>query len=393
MKELLTNIDVGLTGFQVRNAINNNFNLLSSDGVYNALAYGAINDGITDTTQAIQDLIDLVHISGGVIYLPTGTYLTRTLNLFTNVVLIGDYNNSILKSSHAETLLNLVTVFGGTTIKGIAFDGNNVGTIGIHIQQSSSFKIIDCMVQKFTQYGIHLNGSLVGNIERTYIYLNAIGINANKYEPNAVSANLVEIKNCGLRNNSQYAVKWNGGSHVKIEGCDIESNGILGNASTGAIYYKDWESGAGLFLKDSWFEVNNGICVYIDDNNVIGHVNTIENCQFYGNIVNANHADIKIIGSTRYNRLLLRSCFLQDPISIIVSGSLASVVNISSIIYNSPTIDNNGVYSNPIDMIGLITPVNLSVAPNNPVEGVMYSNITDHHLYYYNGSTWKQLDN
>ncbi len=30
--------------------------------------------------------------------------------------------------------------------------------------------------------------------------------------------------------------------------------------------------------------------------------------------------------------------------------------------------------------------------PSTPFEGMIYSD-TDHHLYYYNGTTWKQLDN
>jgi len=30
--------------------------------------------------------------------------------------------------------------------------------------------------------------------------------------------------------------------------------------------------------------------------------------------------------------------------------------------------------------------------PTSPTEGMIYAN-TDHHLYYYNGTTWKQLDN
>jgi hypothetical protein len=27
------------------------------------------------------------------------------------------------------------------------------------------------------------------------------------------------------------------------------------------------------------------------------------------------------------------------------------------------------------------------------VEGQIYANSTDHHIYFYNGTTWKQLDN
>lgn len=32
-------------------------------------------------------------------------------------------------------------------------------------------------------------------------------------------------------------------------------------------------------------------------------------------------------------------------------------------------------------------------APSSPTEGMIYANSSDHHLYYYNGTTWKQLDN
>lgn len=393
MKELLTNIAVGMSGVQVRNAINGNFNLTASDGVYNALVYDVVNDGITDTTTELQDLLDLVHVTGGVIYLPTGTYLLRTITLYCNVTLIGDYRTTILKSNNAEALLTISTEFGGLILRNIVLDGNYTGTVGLYMQQVASFSIIDCAVQRFTDCGIDLNGSLVGVIERTYIYLNTIGINGRKYEVNAVSANLVEIKNCGIRNCSTYGIKWNGGSHLRVVGCDMENNGTLGNASTGAIYYKDWESGTGLFLDSCWFEVNNGICVTIDDNNVIGHVNSIHDCLFYGNIVNGTHADIKIIGSTRYNRLIIKSSFLQDPISIIISGALSSVVSIGSILYNAPTIESDGIYTNAIDVTGLISPVLLSSAPDSPVEGNIYANSSDHHLYYYNGTEWKQLDN
>lgn len=34
-----------------------------------------------------------------------------------------------------------------------------------------------------------------------------------------------------------------------------------------------------------------------------------------------------------------------------------------------------------------------SSPPSSPSEGMIYGNSSDHHLYYYNGSTWKQLDN
>ena len=34
-----------------------------------------------------------------------------------------------------------------------------------------------------------------------------------------------------------------------------------------------------------------------------------------------------------------------------------------------------------------------ATTPSNPTEGTIFSCSTDHHLYFYNGSVWKQLDN
>jgi len=54
----------------------------------------------------------------------------------------------------------------------------------------------------------------------------------------------------------------------------------------------------------------------------------------------------------------------------------------------------NDALANPlfaVDINGILklTP---TTEPASPVEGMVYAG-TDHHLYYYNGTTWKQLDN
>jgi len=51
------------------------------------------------------------------------------------------------------------------------------------------------------------------------------------------------------------------------------------------------------------------------------------------------------------------------------------------------TMDSNG--KTIVDVLNL-TP---GSAPSTPVEGDIYANSTDHHLYFYNGSAWVQLDN
>ena len=42
--------------------------------------FGAVGDGVTDDTAAIQAAIDSFPANGGTIYLPIGTYLISTLN-------------------------------------------------------------------------------------------------------------------------------------------------------------------------------------------------------------------------------------------------------------------------------------------------------------------------
>ncbi|MGI8485049.1 MAG: glycosyl hydrolase family 28-related protein, partial [Thermomicrobiales bacterium] len=48
---------------------------MTTGGTHNVRDYGAIGDGITDDTLAIQAAIDSLPISGGLVYVPAGTYL------------------------------------------------------------------------------------------------------------------------------------------------------------------------------------------------------------------------------------------------------------------------------------------------------------------------------
>ena len=58
---------------------------------------------------------------------------------------------------------------------------------------------------------------------------------------------------------------------------------------------------------------------------------------------------------------------------------------------DTPLID--GDFSTDKVTINSILKLTPTSEPGSPVEGDIYANSSDHHLYFYNGSTWKQLDN
>lgn len=109
-------------------------------------AYGALGDGTTNDTAAIQAAIDAVPTAGGVVYLPAAVYVVNgTLSLTDkeNIALVGDgashsaywaapTKGTVLKrASGTGTLLDwsasaAAQSLRGNRIEGITFDGNNL---------------------------------------------------------------------------------------------------------------------------------------------------------------------------------------------------------------------------------------------------------------------------
>lgn len=74
-----------------------------TDGVYSARAFGAVGDGKTNDTAAIQKAIDAAHdAGGGTVHLPKGKYLSGTLYLKSRVTLDLDHNATLLGSTKLD---------------------------------------------------------------------------------------------------------------------------------------------------------------------------------------------------------------------------------------------------------------------------------------------------
>lgn len=102
-------------------------NLIDSmDLVYNVKAYGAVGDGVTDDTTAIQAALDAAAAAaaGGMVYLPAGTYaITTTLSLASNLAFVG--------AGRGVTTITYTGTTGATSPNLIAFAHGNTSNVYI----------------------------------------------------------------------------------------------------------------------------------------------------------------------------------------------------------------------------------------------------------------------
>lgn len=122
---------------------------------YNITAFGAVGDGISLSTGAIQKAIDKCHDDGGgLVYVPQGTYLTGTLNLKSNVEFHFE-TGSVLKATTDLTQYqkhneNPAGVFYTENADNVSITGN--GTIfgqGMEFMYADSAKVISGEVTKY----------------------------------------------------------------------------------------------------------------------------------------------------------------------------------------------------------------------------------------------------
>jgi len=391
----------GMTGAQFINALNNS---IDNPTYFNVKKYGVVGDGVTNDTAAIQALIESTKVTGGTLYFPPGVYLTNTLTLYGNVMLLGDRGtrSSALYSAAAEPLVQLIheTFYGANAgIQHMVLHGHGLGTIGLLLQWVGVFRFEELTITSFTTYDVHLIGSLVG-IWENVIFGTTVGCNIYAEEfPNeglTICSEQMLFKGCEFYQAQQWSLKWMYGAHLMFENCTWEVNGMPGNQNTGCIYYARAEEITayywhGILMKNCWFEANRGICVHIEGYAAQEQIHVIENTTFHNNNA-ADGLTIKInssVANRRTIKLFLRNSVIADTNAIEIADEAGTIISEGSVV--DGTITGSG-FVNTIDINGIMSlPVQAS-PPSPAVEGQIYAD-TDHHIYYYNGTDWKQLDN
>lgn len=184
--------------------------------------FGAVGDGVTDDTAAIQAAVTAVS-SGGVVLLPAGTYLVSTINVTGKSVVLSGYgatlnstgtNGGIYKTDHDNKLI----------VIGLSFVGAGAGIKHSATPSTTVYDELDILECSFNMnsgvYGIYSSGSR---------------------EP--------RIQNCFFRNtNSGNGIYFKDTVSPFVSTCIFKGQGYVGRG----IYYPGTGNGtdAGLIVRD-----------------------------------------------------------------------------------------------------------------------------------------------
>ena len=157
---VLDNLDVTTTGSTEPRSLSDRF----ADTV-NVKDFGAVGDGVTDDTSAIQAALDYINsLGGGLLLLPEGTYrkadTSPTLNVYSNTTIKGEGDASVIFHDDTVTnsrrdMMNVVTGSSNITYK----DFKILGTAKTHLSQvNQSQTLIGEQITNLTLEGLTIEG-------------------------------------------------------------------------------------------------------------------------------------------------------------------------------------------------------------------------------------------
>lgn len=261
--------------------------------------FGAVGNGTTDDTAALQAAITYAVSVGGEVLLGNGKYrITGSTGLVIPETHTGDDENtkiSIIGEGSGASMIvhngtgNAITYQGQVTSSGphayIRFDGFRIdgtgggGQDGIEMDNAAYFSMEDVMVYECDR-ALQLTDTLSFQISTSQFRFCSYGVTAAYSDFSR--PNNITFEDCVFGICSTAAAVITGGGLVRFRGGAIEGCGTNGNSATGGIFMVNSgiESGIGLVAEDVYFEANLGGCDVSFDENSTGVLHILRGCTF-----------------------------------------------------------------------------------------------------------------
>ena len=243
-------------------------NRMIADAAVNVKDFGAVGDGSTDDTTAIQAAIDSLGNDGGTVFLPESVYvISATLNLEKKTQLVGEGGYFLNQFTD-----NTYTV-GGTTIK--LKTGSNTDMLKVQLDVASTGDDYrsHCAIRNIHFFGNRSdaqspatrdnntsgNGIVISGVR--YVTLenvivtkcaeDGVVVQSHDYGSGAISSNNLDIRGCAFHSNYGRGILAAGGDSIML-GCTIGYNGNTGISVSGFGLINNclvWDNfGAGVFV-------------------------------------------------------------------------------------------------------------------------------------------------